>query len=248
MKTYIEIPLYNYNQVKPEDLTKNIDKTLEQFNGNLNGNNLPVLSVTSDHLTQPVPQQAVLSGSITQFSSGGASQAYYLSRRSSAFEGASDIWTPLLEIDLEVDTWGKGFNSLSDYTNWNTFPLTFNAKEGMLVGCATIDWEHGVQVYQATVEIEGSPVQVGRSRGNDWWTRWGVFVNNVLVAESGKIFPRRHTTQIPFSVPCGSQNVTVDVRFIASSWRTNDSPSLGAITGTKLNIFSATTWVRNQFR
>ena len=113
----------------------------------------------------------------------------------------------------------------------------------MLVGCATIDWEHGTQVFNV-------PVGAGfneRSRGFDWWTEWGVFVNNVLVARSGQIYPRRHTTQIPFAIPCGSQQIVVDVRFITITNKTQNSPNT-TTDSSDFNLFSAEIWVRNEYR
>ena len=81
--------------------------------------------------------------------------------------------------------------------------------------------------------------------GYDWWTEWGVFVNDVLVARTGQIPPRRHTVQLPFNVPIGSQPVDVQLKFM-----TNNSIVIGTDNshGTEVDVFSATCWVRNVYR
>ena len=55
--------------------------------------------------------------------------------------------------------------------------LDFDAKEGMLTGCAVIDFHHGVDriVYQS----DETTFRI--FFGSDWWTGWGVFVNDTLV-------------------------------------------------------------------
>ena len=243
-KAFTQIPTNDLQSVRPENLNENFDKYLGEFNGNLDGHNNPVETVREQHFI--LPNDGVfsdVSGNVLQLGTSYATQAYFKTRRSSSFEEASDVFTPLLEIDLDQDSWSKGFNILTQFTDFEDFPLVFEAKEGMLVGCATIDWEHGTQVFQ--VIVDGAPVN--RSRGFDWWTEWGVFVNNVLVARSGQIYPRRHTTQIPFAIPCGSQQVVVDVRFITITNRTQNSPNT-TTDSSNFNLFSAEIWVRNEYR
>ncbi len=246
-KSFTQIPTNDLQAAKPENLNDNLDKYLSQFNGNLDGHNNPVETMREQHFI--LPNDGTFSDTAPgadslQLGTSYATQAYFKTRRSSSFEGVGlDVWDPILSINLDTDSWSKGFNILTQFPDFETFPLTFEAKEGQLVGCATIDWEHGTNVF--SVNIDG--LNVGRSRGFDWFTEWGVFVNNVLVARSGQIYPRRHTTQIPFTIPCGSQAVTVDVRFIAITNRAANSPNF-TTDSTDFNIFSAEIWIRNDFR
>ena len=243
-KAFTQIPTNDLQSVRPENLNENFDKYLGEFNGNLDGHNNPVETIREQHFI--LPNDGVfsdVSADVLQLGTSYATQAYFKTRRSSSFEIASDVWTPILTIDLDQDSWSKGFNILTQFTDFEDFPLVFEAKEGMLVGCATIDWEHGTQVFQVTVG-EGN---ANRSRGFDWWTEWGVFVNNVLVARSGQIYPRRHTTQIPFAIPCGSQQIVVDVRFITITNRASNSPNT-TTDSSDFNLFSAEIWVRNEYR
>jgi len=249
-KIFTQIPLVDYQQIKPENLNKNIDKTLSSFNGTLDGHNNPVETTKEEHFILPRQgnfADTLAGANVLQLGTEYATQAYYKTRRSSSFEEiALDVWTPIATIDLDADNWSKGFNTLTSLPDFDTFPLTFQAKEGQLVGCATIDWEHGTQVFNVSISTD-PPASAPRSRGMQWWTEWGVFVNNILVARSGQIFPRRHTTQIPFTIPVGSQQVTVDVRFMTITVRATGSPTL-EVTSSEFNIFSAEIWCRNQYR
>jgi len=250
-KVFTDIPIHNLQQVKPESLNKNIDKYLEAFNGTLDGHNFPLESVVTTDFFLPRDsnslQDTAAGTDVFQRGTSYSTQAYYQTRRSSSFEPTiTDVWTPCLTINLDNDSWSKGFNLLTEFTDFEDFPLTFNAIEGQLVGCATIDFEHGTQVFEVVVS-DDPPLSGSRSRGFEWWSEWGVFVNNVLVARSGLIFPRRHTVQIPFTVPVGSQQVTIDVRFITVTSRAQGSPTL-EVTSSEFNIFSAEIWVRNQIR
>jgi len=246
MKTYTDVPINQYGQVITNTLNKNSEKYLSEFNGRLDGQNIPVETITNDHLKEPrIPTGFTpISGPVSTIGSQCPTQSYFRTARRGWLEGSSDVWTPLTTIDLDSDNWTRGFNSLSSYTGWSNFPLNFNAKEGMLVGCATIDWQHSCQTYN----ISSGGFNLAYNRGHEWWTEWGVFVNNVLVARTGKIMPRRHTTQIPFSVPVGSQNIQVDVRFITNTWRVSGAPLPPVNTSTDMHIFSAEIWCRNNIR
>jgi len=247
MKTFTDKPLHQFDQVKYDNIACNLDKHLDQFNGGLDSNNLPVESVDATKLANPSVLSVPSSVDVTKHSTKMPSQSYYFSRRSNTLEQGKLIWEPIFETDLDTDTWSAGFNKLVDLDNgFAIFPLQFDAKEGMLVGCATIDWEHGNQVFNVSLDTE--PATFGpRGRGNDWWSEWAVFVNNVLIARTGYIFPRRHTTQIPFAIPCGSQPIQIDCRVKINTWRVGGSPSLET-TSTPFKLFSATLWTRNHYR
>ena len=130
-------------------------------------------------------------------------------------------------------------SELDQAGGFDNFPLQFDAKEGMLIGCAVVDWEHGNDVYDVTAGPRG--------RGNGWWTELQVYVNNIGVARTGRIYPRRHTTQIPFAVPCGSQPIQIDVRVKLNNWYVGGAPSLQGH-ATEFKVFSARIWCRNQYR
>ena len=243
MKTYTDIPIAQNTMAKPETFNNNIEKYLNEWNGDLNGNNLPVFSVQSNDI-KIFNNASTTSGTITGFGTDLQTQGYYRRRRSSSFEGGTDVWTPLLSLDLKTDDWSKGWNKLSYYSGFEEWDLVFDAREGMLVGCVTIDWQHGVDILLANPPEEPI-IPFGASRGDDWVSEWGVFVNDVLVARTGNMPPRRHTTELPFSIPCGSQKIKVDCRWISSisDYNTNGAPH-----GSEFVIFSAEVWVRKVVR
>ena len=142
MKVWQDIPLHQNEAAKPQTFNNNIEKVLNEYNGNLNGNNLPVYSVQTDDIVDPAPTTGI-AGSVSGFKQELTSQGFYSIRRSSSFEGGSDVWTPILQLDLTTDDWSKGWNRLSYYSGFNQCLLNFDSREGMLVGCATIDWAHG---------------------------------------------------------------------------------------------------------
>lgn len=242
MKTWTDIPLHQNEAAKPQTFNNNLEKVLNEYNGNLNGNNLPVYSVQTDDIVDPALFTGT-SGPVSGFKQDLTSQGFYSIRRSSSFEGASDVWTPILQLDLEADDWSKGWNRLTYYSGFSGCSLNFDAREGMLVGCATIDWAHGTD---AMVAVTGDPpINFTTTRGHDWTSQWGVFVNDVLVARTAAIPPKRHTSSIPFSIPCGSQTIKVDVRWISviSDYNTTGTPH-----GSVFEVYSAEIWTRNVVR
>lgn len=241
-KAWDERPVGQNQQAKTDTFNKNIEKYIGEFNGNLNGNNMPVDALTSDQLSLPgIPEIDYSVGDVTRESSRVPTQSYYSTR---AFEWENtDVWTPIQSINLINDNWRRGWNKLEDFSPFGGWPLRFEAREGMLVGCATIDWHHGTNRVNYVTE-EGS---FANWIGGDWWTEWGVFANGVLVGRSGEIYPKRHTTSIPFSIPTGSGPVRIDVRFRTVTW-TGTANIVIANPSTLLDIFGGEIWTRNVYR
>jgi hypothetical protein len=237
-KTFTDKPLHQFQQVKTDNITANLDKHLDEFNGGLDSNNLPLFRVNQDNIKLPTNPGGI-SGGVVKQSIIFQTQAYHETFRTYNQDGgASDIYDPVLTVDPSVDFWSAGFNRLAELdtsSGFDNFPLQFDAREGMLIGCAVVDWEHGNDVYSVD-DGDGNIVPRGQ-----------VYVNNVGVARTGRIYPRRHTTQIPFAVACGSQPIQIDVRVKLNNWYASGAPSL---TGhaTDFKIFSARIWCRNQFR
>jgi hypothetical protein len=247
-KVWTQLPIDQFEAVKPDTVNKNIEAYIGEFNGKLNGLNMPVNSVTIQKLKLPQPEEAFVSGPVTKFNSVGSTQGYHFTRRSGTKESNLDIWTPLTTVNLKTDNWTRGWNDIALLNNWESFPMQFEAKEGMLVGCATIDWHHGTDMIEVTTDAGSTRVQ----GGFQWWSEWGVFVNDVLVARSGFIYPKRHTTQLPFSIPCGSQPISITVKWISNTGNLQAASGYTVSTakphGTVFDIFGATIWCRNNYR
>lgn len=238
MKTRITKPLHQFQQVKADNLNDNLVNIVEEYNGGLDGQNMPVEGVTVEHLKSA---DVIVSNANSTFSTmNGVVQDYNQVSNWNVVEGGLDVWTPRGSVDLDTADWSRGWNQLRTVTNFEDTSLSFDASEGMITGCAVIDFHHGVDRIKAIVE-SGPAFSV--FRGHDWWSEWGVFVNNVLVAQTGKIYPRRITTQLPFKVAVGTQNVTIDLK-----WKTNngwedtipwvDDPV------TAFDVFGVTIWAR----
>jgi hypothetical protein len=75
-----------------------------------------------------------------------------------------------------------------------------------------------------------------------------VFINDVLIAESGNCFPRLENLVISFSIPVGSQTIRIDLR-----WKTITTQALNVSAytpdpTTDLEIFGAEIMARNTYR
>jgi len=245
-KTFTQMKTRPNEQVKTLSLTENRDAVIDQFNGNISSENIK--SVDSSDFVEP-SNGTLTVGSVDKQITFYPTQTYAFTRRDYRNTGGAvtDIWSPIAALDLENSIWNKGWNRLSVFGSaFDNFPLTFDCEEGMLTGEATIDWEHGNQVYSVLIQ-DDPPINGARARGSDWWTEWGVFVNGILVARSGYIYPRRHTTRIPYSIPVGSQQVTIDVRCIINSWEPSGHGGGGGWSA-DFNLFSATVVARNMKR
>lgn len=238
-KTYTKRPIQRFQAVKPENINDNVEATIQQVNGNLNANNFPVSSLHFDKFAAPTYQDQTSNGNLV-LSYEGATQNYHRVKRWNVQQGGLDVWTPLHSIDLQTDNWSSGWNKLVDYGSFDYTYLDFDAQEGMLVGCALIDFMHGYDriVYQqdeTTFRI---------FYGFDWTTQWAVFVNDTKVAETSWVYAQRITCNLPFKVPVGSQKVKIDLR-----WRATTSDAVNTNyqgnPSRPIDIYGAELWVRN---
>ena len=68
--------------------------------------------------------------------------------------------------------------------------------------CFDINFRHGFDVLEITA---GS----NQIRGEEWWSRWGLFCNDVLIAETSRVYPRLSNLSVPFKLFVGSQPCVV---------------------------------------
>lgn len=241
-KTYQEKPNHQFGQVKSDNINSNITGILDEWNGNLGSNNLPIKALTASNFKDGAGKTGFSSARKAEWI--GQGQNYHRTKRWNVAEAGLQVWEVVESIDLGTSNWGKGWNPLENYGSFSNNYLDFDAKEGMLVGCAVVDFFHG---YNRVVYQGEGDVTIRAFVGQDWWTQWGVFVNDTLVAETSDTFPRRETINLPFKVPVGSQKVKIDLR-----WKSITSDALG--TGwignpsTPLEIYGAEIWTRNVYR
>ena len=235
MKTRITRPIHQFQQAKSENLNENLTNILEEYNGGLDGQNMPVETLTVDHLNSPSTDS--LSGVYSNFvSMNGVVQDYHQVSNWNVAEGGTDVWTPRGTHDLSLSDWSRGWNSLTIVDNFDDTKLSIDTVDGMLVGCVVVDFHHGVD----RVRTEGGFTIFS---GYQWWSEWGVFVNGTLVAQTGYIYPRRATIQLPFKVPVGSKKAEIEVK-----WKTitglEDTSFYLDIPDTDLDVFGCTIWAR----
>lgn len=238
MKQYPKQLQEQYKQVDPSLLNTNPSIYLNETKGGLNGQNMPVSSLSHSKFTAPTKNTTTSSKSITTEFIGATQQYKSVSRYAKDF--AANNFTLLVAFNLKTEDWNKGWNRLEDLTNFDELVCSLDCKEGMLNGFAQINFRHGSNV----VVSGGSYFETGL----DWWTRWGVFLNDVLIAETGNCFPRLENLVIPFSIPVGSQNIRIDLRWKTITTNALNVSGYTADPTTDLEIFGAEIIARNTYR
>jgi len=240
----------NGGQVKSDDWNAEIAASLSEINGQLDQHQLPLNSFVDTKLVQPTisTQFANVDGTYSTYM---ATQSYHQSE----WEGADitmlyddNLYTGFYWIklqDLQVQF-------LSATAGTGGGQVTFNSQEGMISGCAVIDWNWFPG--EARVTLGDPPSTTRKLYGSESAIEWGVFVDDVLVSKSGFVWPKRLTLNLPFNTPAPSKPVRVDVRFRAQFVDPNAAAGAGVAslsvidTEQSLKIIGAVLWLRNEYR
>lgn len=206
MKKYTKQIIKRFEQVTPQSVNDNTDQWIDTFNGDLDNQNLPV-NLINNTKTKPSDGTSGSQGDCTATTWYGQSQSYGHLRSLAGEEGGINDWLALVSINLTTDSWNLGWNPLTDWIEQAN--LVMELEEGMLTGSFNANWFYGLQTYRFH---EGN---ASTAWGENWWIRWGLFQNDVLIAESGNIYPRAENTCVPFKVPCASQSARFDLRWQA---------------------------------
>lgn len=240
MKVFTQVGQKNYDQVKPENINDNTRAVIGEYNGRLDGQNFPVDTIDKLKFAPPtLTSQSTVN--VYGFKHEGQTQDYHFVRRWNTYEGSINVHLPLYNFDLRNNSWSSGWNNLSDIdSDFNDFVLEFDAKSGTLNGCFDINFRHGVDRFEDT---NNNVV----SWSLEWWSRWGLFCNDVLIAESGRVYPRLENLCIPFKIFVGSQPVRLELK-----WQTiNTSPEQEyGVTDfeSRMEIYGASIWACNTKR
>lgn len=210
-----------------------------EYNGRLDGQNFPVETIDKLKLAPPtLTSQSTLN--VFGFKHVGQTQDYHFVRRWNTYEQGLPVHKPLFNFDLQNNSWSSGWNNLCDIDSaFNDLVLDFDAESGTLHGCFDINFRHGIDVLQFTEELTGT-------FGNDWWSRWGLFCNDVLVAETGRVYPRLSNLSVPYKLFVGSQPVRLELR-----WQTNNTTTSSTSIDTpisRMEIYGASIWCCNTKR
>lgn len=239
MKVYTQHGQKRFDQVKPDSINDNTKSTIGVYNGRLDGQNVPVASIDN---TKFIPCNVTSNNTadLYAFAWTGQTQDYYFIRRWQDLEETSDgIHKPLVFFNLLSDDWSSGWNNITEVdSTFSEFILNLNSQSGTLSGCFDINFRHGVDVQ----EVSGVIYNIGM----EWWTRWGLFCNDVLIAESGRVYPRLESLSIPFSISVGTQPIKLELKWQTVS--TEDRPAGGTEPFGKLEIYGASIWACNTKR
>jgi len=248
-RTYTTRTLLPLGQAKEEDFNFEIMGSLQEFNGQLDQHQLPLQQITFDKIKQPT--------SSTQYASVDGSYTSYMTTQSYS-QTEHVVGNTLARLEFNNTLW-NGPNAwirlrdvlLDDSVNVGGAQLTFNALEGMLVGCAVIDFFFDPGEYIFTT---GEPALTAYrliAYDEPYYIEWGVFIDDVCVSQSGAIWPRRMTLNLPFNAPTSSKLCKIDIRFKIAFYDTvGDSQQSGYNVDREqgLQYQGGNLWVRNQYR
>lgn len=220
-RTFTQRTVLTGSITQADDLNFEVNGALAEFNGRLDQHNMPLLSVVSASLTANV----LVNEQPTVGSQGVFNAHYYAGPYTTAFT-----------VDGDDGDVGVGWNDMP-----TTCSVSFQAKEGMLKGAAVFTAERYPPIYitgGTTTELDMSTY---------WWEA-GVFVNNNLVGQSGRIYGRKFTVDLPFGCPIGNEDAQVDVRWQSPLGGGYRSELTGSVYRTPLAISGSFVWVRNAYR
>lgn len=210
-----------------------LNKVVDQVNGLLDGNQLPMESVGTSKLIHAAPSSTTRKGPCHR---------WYV-------EEASD-WSEDTAIGSwahdSADWYSNGWIPLSSQLTNGGDQLTVPALEGLCWGWVVVDCGKEHTIFRDTV------LSATGSFGPNWW-EIGLFANGVLVAQSGR-FPgkgRRLTRAVPFNIPCGSESILFETKWRAAEYEletTNTTNNAYLWYHSPFEVFGAGIYVCNQVR
>lgn len=245
MKVFSQVGQKNLDQVKPENINNNTRKVVGEYNGKLDGQNVPVDSIDKLKL-KPSSVNNNFAPNVHGFDFIGQTQNYHFIRRWKVLDSGSDIHTPLVNFDLHNNSWFSGWNNLTEIdSTFNNFALEFEAESGVLSGCFDVNFRHGTD----RLKRREDDLDFFESWSFDWWSRWGLFCNDVLIAETSRIYPRLINVSIPYKIFVGSQPVRLELK-----WQTIDTAPTASFSTqfdqvkSSMEIYGAAIWACNTKR
>jgi len=253
-RQYTQRAFISGNIANAEDWNAEISTAASELNGQLDQNNMPLGSVTE---TEVAPATVVVDVNDVAIAHNRIahtymqSQSYHTSSSCIVNEVNNSYKTTWSKTD-----WQLGWMRLAEKRNvtiggttyYAGSEVTFEAKEGMLVGECLVDtdwrWsyvaKHVNDPYLATVEIR-----------DENFIEVGVFVNDVCCARTDLQWAGgRFTYVLPFSTPIGTTTAQVDIRFRLNF--TNVKLPVGVIIDDNwinpFHVWDSGLWVRNQYR
>lgn len=241
MKVFTQVGQKDLDQVKPENINDNTRQVIGEYNGKLDGQNFPVSTIDKLKLAPPT-LTSQSTAKIYAFKHIGQTQDHYFVRRWNTYEGSVNIHYPLVSFDLQAESWSSGWNDLVDiHADYQGLVLQFDAKSGTVNGCFDINFRHGIDVIADSSSAD-------KAWSGDWWSRWGLFCNDILIAETGRVYPRLANLSVPYKIFVGSQPVRLQLKW--QTITTNPKDELGVDThpSSVMEIYGASIWACNTKR
>lgn len=252
-RSYTKICAKAKDQFKADHYNREADGISQQFNGQLDQNNMPIASVGPTHLVDPVRTSNEFG--VNTISSYMPTQSYHLA----TWNIANDASTVAEQMPTPAGTYNRDWATNPWQPFWNQFDYTvvtegsrlrFNAKEGMLIGGVTIN----VETREGKIRHTGSGPTFTLQTGLDNTCEIGIFCNGILVGRSGQIHTGAFTLDIPFSTPIGNEFCEIVVK-----WQRDQTASIDDVGTQTWNtvdvdhflrfvVSGVSTWCRNQYR
>ena len=122
-RTWQEKRNHQFGQVKDESVNSTITGILDEWNGNLGSNNLPIGSLVAANFKDGSGTTGFsLSRKATWTGQG---QNYHRVKRWNVAEAGLQVWNVVETIDLGNSNWGKGWNPLENYGTFSENYLDF---------------------------------------------------------------------------------------------------------------------------
>ena len=241
MKVFTQVGQKNHDQVKPENINDNTRTVVGEYNGRLDGQNFPVDTIDKLKLA-PATLTSQSTVNVFGFKHVGQTQDYHFVRRWNTYEGGINVHLPLYNFDLQNNSWSSGWNNIENLDSaFNDLVLEFEAESGTLNGCFDINFRHGFDI------IEDNN-QDALPWSENWWSRWGIFCNDILIAETGRVYPRLANLSIPFKLFVGSQPLKLDLRWQTITTNPVDELSVEDNPISIMEIYGASIWACNTKR
>lgn len=235
-----------FEQVSPDGINDNTDQWIQNYNGGLDNQNLPVNLINNDKLVASAGSSSITSD-ITFTSWKGQTQSYNGMRSLAGQEHGLNDFLAIDFINLITDDWKTGWNNLSKYLP--DAVLNVDLVEGMITGNFNINWGYGYTTFEGS-SGGGGGSGPSTTWGRDWWIRWGLFMNGNLIADTGNAYPRTENTCVPFVLPVGSQNALFELRWQALT--NNPDPALmqdpTEVLTSFINLYGFHVWINNTYK
>lgn len=246
-RTWTERRIAEPSTLKAEDVNLEHAAVARQINGVLDQHNVPLGSISNAKLVQGSP--------------GGSARSTYLATSSyhRSVLPALGLDTAQIDVDPETDVVSGGWNSLADLLDDDGFVAEFTGRDGMIHGHALVDFERRTSY----AKLDDGGVFTYPTSGDGNRLQFGVFLNGILIADSGPIPPKRFTVDLPFSHPCPAGPVRIETKYRAITifqvdagyvnddgivWSYPSTPPNSALRYPNIKFHAAGLYVRNQYR